>query len=402
LRIFFVFFPFVYVYEKMRQILFHLVLFFLVSLARGAAKVEQLPINSPAPAFDLPGVDGTNHKLADYDGFDILAILFTCNHCPSAQAVESRVIQMVKDYKGKSFQLVAISPNSPESIRINELGYSVYGDTLEDMKHHARQRGFNFPYLYDGETQQVSLAYGVLATPHLFIFDKARRLQYSGRVDDSKFADPNLIKTHDARNAIDALFAGTPVPVANTRPHGCSTKWADKKEAVAKFEADFKQLPVSVEVIDAQKLQALAKNPTPKLRLVNLWSITCGPCIEELPALVEIARQFETRDFELITISTDPPSQEKAVQKLLQRNHVALPKLTEASVMEEGRKTNNFIFAGGTDELAAALDPKWQGLNPYSILIAPSGEIIFRHDGEIDSAEIKTKIVDYLGRFYQP
>ena len=126
-------------------------------------------------------------------------VLFTCNHCPSAQAAEERIIQLVKDYADRSFQLVAISPNAPSSIRINELGYSVYGDTLEDMKYHAAQRGFNFPYLYDGETQSVSKAYGALATPHIFIFDQDRKLRYSGRIDDSKYADPALIKSHDAR-----------------------------------------------------------------------------------------------------------------------------------------------------------------------------------------------------------
>ncbi|MDF1810959.1 MAG: thioredoxin family protein [Verrucomicrobiales bacterium] len=167
-----------------------------------APKVEPIVAGTAAPDFALPGIDGKVHKLADYASADVLAILFTCNHCPSAQAVEKRVIEMVESYKDQSFQLVAISPNSPAAIRINELGYSVYGDTLEDMKHHAKQRGFNFPFLYDGDTQQVSKAYGALATPHIFIFDKQRILQYNGRIDDSKYADESLIKSHDGSAAI--------------------------------------------------------------------------------------------------------------------------------------------------------------------------------------------------------
>lgn len=151
--------------------------------ADDANKVTPIEIGSQAPEFDLPGVDGKNHTLADFADAEILAVLFTCNHCPSAQGAESRVKKLVAEYQdaGASFQLIAISPNDPLSVRLNELGYSVYGDTLEEMKKHAADQEFNFPYLYDGETQSVSRAYGCVATPHVFIFDQQRKLRYQGR-----------------------------------------------------------------------------------------------------------------------------------------------------------------------------------------------------------------------------
>lgn len=369
---------------------------------QAAPKITPIPIGTQAPEFELPGVDGKNHSLADYASAEVLAILFTCNHCPSAQAVEKRVIDLVEAYREKSFQLVAISPNSPAAIRINELGYSVYGDTLEDMKHHAKQRHFNFPYLYDGDDQKVTQAYGALATPHIFIFDKDRNLQYAGRVDDSRYADESLIKSHDAKNAIDALLAGNPVPVATTRPHGCTTKWAYKSDLVEKFNREFEAKTVSVETIGPEGVSKLAENKTDKLRLINLWSTMCGPCVVEMPELVEIGRQFETRGFDMITITLDDEGRLPKVQKMLQRFHAAMPRLTEASVEEEGRSTNNYLFTGSTDELAESLDERWPGPLPYTVLIAPGGEIIFRHEGEIDSAGLKTRIVDHLGRFYQP
>ncbi len=93
-------------------------------------------------------------------------------------------MNLVNDYADASFQLVAISPNAPQAVRIDELGYAVYGDSLEEMKKHAREREFNFPYLYDGETQSVSKAYGAVATPHLFLFDRERILRYVGRIDE--------------------------------------------------------------------------------------------------------------------------------------------------------------------------------------------------------------------------
>lgn len=206
-------------------------------------EVETLQIGAAAPDFDLPGVDGKNHSLGEYASADILAVLFTCNHCPSAQAAESRVKKLVDDYKGKSFQLVAISPNHAESLRLNELGYSVYGDSLEEMKKHSAEQQFNFPYLFDGKTQTVARAYGAQATPHIFIFDRERKLQYVGRIDDSRYGDPESVKSQDARNAIDSLLAGNKPAVAQTRAHGCSTKWAHKQDLVRQYNEEFEKSP---------------------------------------------------------------------------------------------------------------------------------------------------------------
>ncbi len=375
----------------------------LVSIAfAGAADIETLKPGAKAPDFDLPGVDGKNHTLADYADADILAILFTCNHCPSAQGAESRVKKLVADFADESFQLVAISPNDPESIRLNELGYSVYGDTLEDMKKHAKEFGFTFPYLYDGETQEVSKAYGVTATPHIFIFDKKRMLRYVGRVDDSRYGDESTIKSHDARNAIEALLAGKEPPVARTRAHGCSTKWAGKADAVSQYNAEFEKKEVTVETIDTAALKRLRANDTDKLRLINLWATWCGPCVAEMPDLVAIGRQFETRGFDLVTISLDDAAASEKVHTMLKRFHAALPKLTEASVKEEGRTTNNYHWAGDPDALAEIIDPEWPGALPHTLLVAPGGEVIYRHNGEIDADELRRKIVEHLGRFYVP
>lgn len=184
-----------------------------------------LPIGAAAPDFHLPGVDGKTYRLADFASAKVLVIIFTCNHCPTAQAYESRIIQMAKEYRDRGVAIVAISPNDPRAVRLDELGYTDLGDSFEDMKIRSKDRGFQFPYLYDGDTQKTATAYGVLATPHVFIFDAERKLRYVGRIDDGEVKPP---KSHDARSAIDALLAGKPVPVERTRVFGCSTKWADK------------------------------------------------------------------------------------------------------------------------------------------------------------------------------
>ncbi|HEY1213494.1 MAG TPA: thioredoxin family protein, partial [Bryobacteraceae bacterium] len=174
-----------------------------------------LPIGSPAPDFSLPGVDGKTHTLKEYAGSKILVIVFTCNHCPTAQLYESRIEKLADDYRGKGVELVAIEPNNAKAIRLDELGYTDVSDSLEEMKIRAAYRHFSFPYLYDGDTQSVSRAYGPKATPHVFIFDQARKLRYEGHVDNNQ--RESLATKQDARNAIDALLEGKPVPVDHTR-----------------------------------------------------------------------------------------------------------------------------------------------------------------------------------------
>jgi hypothetical protein len=239
------------------------------------------------------------------------------------------------------------------------------------------------PYLYDGETQQVSREFGVLATPHVFVFDADRKLRYQGRIDDSDVA---AVTSHDTRNAIDALLAGQPVPVETTRVFGCSTKWADKRDSAKQSLQKWNAEPVEIEVADAKQIEKLVRNETENYRLINVWSITCIPCIRELPELVTINRMYRGRPFEMITVCMDPPDQQEAALRFLRKHHVS---------------SKNLIFTSDDkDALAEALDAKWQGPVPYTILVAPGGEIVERWTDEIDPLTVKRAIVDRLGRTY--
>jgi peroxiredoxin len=154
-----------------------LFVFSFAALAADDAHVT-LAIGLPAPDFALPGVDGKTHKLSDYSSSPLLAIVFTCNHCPTAQLYEDRIKRLAADYRSKGVELVAIQPNDPNALRVDEMVMSDMSDSLEEMKIRAAYRHFNFPYLYDGATQSVAEAYGPKATPHVFIFDKERKLRY--------------------------------------------------------------------------------------------------------------------------------------------------------------------------------------------------------------------------------
>lgn len=363
--------------------------------------VHELKIGDPAPDFSLRGVDGKTYSLADFKDSRILMVIFLSNHCPYSHAAETRLLPFLARMKGQRLAVVAINPNHPDAVRLDELGYSKYSDSFDDMKIYAREQGFNFPYLYDGETQKTAMAYGCLATPHVFVFDENRHLRYMGRFDDSRFADPATVTSSDAPNAIEALLSGKPVPVEVTRPQGCSTKWLSNKAEIRQVEEQWKTAPVSVETIDSAGIAALAHNSTQKLRLINVWATWCAPCTQEFPGFVSLSRRLGNRDFELITISIDDPKEQPAVQKFLERQHVAIPNRVRRSLKKEGRTANNYLFSGAnTDIFAQVLDPAWKGPVPFTVLIAPGGKILYHHVGEIDVAELQNRVIDRLGPYY--
>jgi len=264
------------------------------------------------------------------------------------------------------------------------MGYSDMGDSFEEMKIRATERKFNFPYLYDGETQEVAKKYGPVSTPHVFIFDKERKLQYCGAIDNSE--DPSKIKKSFARDAIDALLEGKEIAIKKMKTVGCSIKWADKEKSAQKALADWAKEPVDVNMIDANGIKEILKNNSSKLRLVNVWATWCGPCVIETPELVTINRMYRGRAFEMVTISGDVPSKKDDVIKFLKDKQVSC--------------ANYQLNSDDRTELGEAMDKGWEGGIPYTVIIKPGGEIIYRHTGPIEPLEVKKVIVGYLGRYY--
>jgi peroxiredoxin len=358
-------------------------------LTLGTVSAEEvhpiLALGSPAPDFSLPGVDGQIHKLSDYASSPVLVVAFTCNHCPIAQMYEKRIQQLATDYKDKGVAVVAIQGNDPQAIRIDELDSSDVSDTLPEMKIRVQYKHLTYPYLYDGDTQKVTRAYGPQATPHVFIFDQQRHLRYEGRIDNSYRME--LVKTQDARNAIDALLAHKDVAVKHTGVFGCSTKWSEKAAGRQAALDKINEQPVSVAMISQAELTKLRTNPTHQMMLVDFWATWCGSCIVEFADLQDTLRMYGARDYSVVTVSANMPDEQPSVLRFLQKKHAT---------------SRNYLFSSqDTASLQTAFDPKWDSAVPYTILLSADGKVLYKQLGSVDLLELKRTILANLPSDYK-
>ncbi len=186
-----------------------------VVLTSGGCCAAEPQIGKPAPDWSgIIGIDDKEHALADYKDARLIALVFTCNHCPVAVAYEDRLVGLQNDYGQKGVQVIAVNVNNLEA------------DRLGPMKRRAAEKKFNFPYLYD-PTQKIGHDYGATVTPHVFVLDVDRNIAYMGAIDDSMDADK--VKTHYSRDALDALLADEKPQQPVTRQFGCGIKYEQQR-----------------------------------------------------------------------------------------------------------------------------------------------------------------------------
>jgi peroxiredoxin len=336
-------------------------------------------IGSPAPDFTLPGADGRTHSLADYAGSPVLVFVLTCNSCPVSQLYESRIQKLHEDYRGRGVAVVAVNANEPAAMRLADLAYTDAGEALEDMRSRAEHRHLDYPYLSDGEAQALTRRLGVTALPHAFVFDRARTLRYEGRIDDN--TRESLVQSRYVRDAIDALVAGGRVPLAHTAVEGCPVKGLTRPGPDADL-ARFEQAPVPLQMAGAGELQRLRKNGTGKLLLINFWATWCAPCASEFPDLEATYRRFEPRGLEFVTVSVNDPAERPAVQQFLDSQHAS--------------HDNRLFATPDVYGLQAAFDPEMPAPVPFTLVLAPNGDVVYQELGELTLAKLRRAILANL------
>ena len=329
----------------------------------------------------------SNFDVADLDELAAIAGagLPACNQVLyhlQERAIEHAVLPWCQ---ARGVAVVAIQPNAPEALRVDELDCSDISDSLEEMKIRAQYKHIDYPYLYDGETQQTARAYGPQATPHVFVFDKDRILRYEGRMDDNYRIE--RVKSQDARAAIDAVLAGREVAAAHTGVFGCSTKWKEKEADRLAADRKLDSQPVKLDMVSADGLKQLKANAGGRLTLVTFWATWCGSCLHEFPDMETTYRMYSNRDLAYVTVAANLPEERDSVMRVLTKNHAT------------GR---NLLFdSGNTAAMQTAFDPQWDSAVPYTALLGPGGKVLYRNLGSVDILELRRVILKNLSAEYE-
>lgn len=336
-----------------------------------------MPIGTAAPDFALKGTDDKIHTLSEFSKGKVLVVMFESVHCPVSENYEGRMRALYDAYHAKGVEFVAINPNNPKAVRLDELGYTDLTDSPADMKIRGRDRNIPWPYVSDGETQATAQKFGAVATPHIFIFDADRKLRYEGRIDDNQ--NEALVKVHDAHDAIEALLSGGTVAVPHRPAFGCSTKWLSKSGDVEREMTRIHAEPVELTPSSAADLSALRANSGDKVTVVHFWSTANPGGEKDFADLQTTWRMYRGRSYNYVTVNTDAPDMSAKATDFLHAQYASSRNL---QLSPSDRKTVQSAF-GST----------WRPNEEFTAVIAPGGKLVYAHKGPADILEVRHAVL---------
>jgi hypothetical protein len=339
-----------------------------------------MPIGTAAPDFSLKGTDDKIHTLAEFSNAKVLVVMFESIHCPVSENYEGRIRQLYDTYHIKGVAFVAVNPNNPSAVRLDELGYTDLTDSPEDMKIRVQERDIPWPYLYDGATQELVQKFGAVATPHVFIFDADRKLRYEGRIDDNQ--NQALVKVHDARDAIEALLAGQPVEVPHRPAFGCSTKWLSKAADVQREWAKIIAEPVTLGQASASDVNSLRANAGENVTVVHFWNLANADLDKNFTQLETTYWMYRGRSFSFVTINTNSATDTGRVTDFLKSQHAS--------------STNLQIGPADVKAAQAAFASSWAQDEEFTAVIAPGGKLVCTHKGPINLLELRHAVLTHF------
>jgi peroxiredoxin len=344
---------------------------------QATAEHPLMKIGTEAPDFRLPGTDGKMHSMDEYRKGKLLVVFFESVHCPVSQNYEDRMIALYNKYHPMGIDFVAINPNNPSAVMMSELNYTDLGDSPAEMKIRVKQRNIPWNYLYDGETQAITQKYGAIATPHVFIFDKDRKLQYQGRIDDNQNED--LVKIHDAADAIDELLAGQPVANPNRPAFGCSTKWLEKSVGWQKEQDKISAQPVNLTQASLDDLKSIRANAGPKVAVIHFWNSSDKSLASDFKDLETTWYWYANRPFTYTTVNTDPAANTDKILAYLKS--------------QRAYNTNVQMNPADLKEAQAVFESTWAPKEEFTVVIAPGGKIVYSEKGPVNVQNIRHAVL---------
>jgi peroxiredoxin len=336
-----------------------------------------MPIGTAAPDFALKGTDDKVHTVAEFSKPKLLVVMFESIHCPVSENYEGRMRALYDTYHNKDVAFVAINPNNPSAVRLDELGYTDLTDSPEDMKIRVKDRNIPWPYLYDGETQTTAQKFGVVATPHVFIFDADRKLRYEGRIDDNQ--NEKLVKVHDAQDAIEALLAGKEVAVAHRPAFGCSTKWISKTGDVQREWARIVAEPVVLTPATEADMTAVRANAGDNVTVVHFWNTSTPNVAANFNQLETTYSMYRGRAYGFVSVDTDAAANTEKATEFLKSQHAS--------------SRNLQVTRADLKNIQAEFGDKWNPEEEYTAVIAPGGKIVYAHKGPVNILDVRHAVL---------
>ena len=356
---------------KIIKILFIVIFaFVLFSKSKGQESLK-------LPRFSLLGVDGKTYTQNSFSNYQNIAVIFYSNHCRVSQKFEKLIIQLSNILANNKSNLILVSPNFENAILPDEKAYSDVGDSFEEMKIRAKKKNFNFPYLYDGENQSLANQMGVKATPHGFLFNKNRKLIYSGRIGDlNKAYDLNssdlFIAYLKEKKGINSFF--------QTKVFGTSIKTREDLHLADKVRKRYSEETIRVTHATQKKLKFFLNHPSESPKLVYVWSNEDKENRDNLLAISSVYKIYRKRGLKVYTV---------CIGENLN--------LTKETLSMAQLSAVNFLIDGKDFSPLAKYHPNGgEKVTPFTVLLDKNGKIILNNIGFFDHLLYKIKIKESL------
>jgi hypothetical protein len=273
--------------------------------------------------FELPGVNGQYYRNSDLKGHKLTLIIFLSNHCKVSQSFQKKIIQMNKIWIENQIKLFVFSPNYEKAILPDELAYSDYGDSFEEMKHRAYDESYNFPFIYDGKSQVVTNSLNAKITPIGYLFNKDEKLVYSGKIGN--YLRPNdAIKTHLEKN-INYLLNGKEVKFNKTKVYGTAIKFQKDMKIAEQVAKRHSQETVNLYYADSKRINFFLNQKTNFPKLFYFWEKRSNLKTVEtnLDKICKIFKKFRKRGLKVFTVCICSEEQRNATHLILRNSELS-------------------------------------------------------------------------------
>jgi thiol-disulfide isomerase/thioredoxin len=335
--------------------------------------------NKKLPSFSLTGVNGKVYTDSDFKDKKLLALVFLSNHCKVSQLFQGHLIELSQKFANNTI-ILAVSPNYEDAILPDELAYSDFGDSFDDMRKRSVRMKYNFPYLHDGDKQRLTQAIGVKITPTVYLYNEKRELCYAGRIGNVD--SPDKMESSDLYEAIERGLREKDMPFKRTKVFGTSIKTKEHLLLAEQVRERYANESIKLSQADDRKLEFYLRHKTKKPKLFYVWQTNDKNTRDNLMKLSFLYKIFRKRGLRLITVCIAKKDERNVIVELLQNSQLS--------------STNFLAYGHQVAPLSIIAPPELEKVTPYYRLLGSDGKMLMGNQGEISTDTLRFEILRAL------